>query len=430
MLWAGLLSGQGPYQSAVAYVQQGRNDLAIPLIQQLLATSPNDLKARNLLGIALLNSGRREEAAAEFRKAVAADPKFAPALKNLALAEMALGKPIEARAHFEQVLKLVPNDPVVHFNLGELDYSANRYTQALAHYDRSGDLYRKEPGAAVRALRSAVSARNPTAAVRIAEGLERTVEVLSLLAQAYEQSGDTQRAYDALRSATKLEPGNEAPYLDLMALCLDHHTWDLALEISEVALERLPQSWRVRLQRGAVLALNGDVAAAESAFQQATQIAPRETSPQVALALARVQLDRIPEAVDGLRQCRTRNPKDFVTAWILGETLAQQGSDEEALAVLEDAARLGPREAAPKVLLGKLLARRGDLTRAARELEAALRIQPDDVGAQYQLATVYRKTGNIARADELFRKVGEARSENPGEAAKRSLEQVIRRSNR
>ena len=110
------------------------------------------------------------------------------------------------------------------------------------------------------------------------------------------------------------------------------------------------------------------------------------------------------------------HPNDFLAAWILGETLSQQGGDEgEALPLLEEAARLGPREAAPKLLLGKLWRARGDLARAAREFEAALKLEPGNVSAQYQLATIYRKTGNTKRADELFEKVGDARTvESPG----------------
>jgi len=275
-----------------------------------------------------------------------------------------------------------------------------------------------------------VNARNAAAAIEIGQQLARTAETLGLLAQAYELKGETQRAYDALRAATQLEPANEASYLDLMALCMEHHTWDLALEISEAALDRAPQSWRVRLQRGSVKALQGDVEGAEKEFLAAAGIAPKEPLPQVAAALAEVQLQRSPDAVQRLRECRAQNPRDFVTAWILGETLAQEGSDDEAVAVLEEAARLGPREAAPRILLGKLLARRGDLTRAARELEAALRLEPGNVAAEYQLATVYRKSGNTGRADELFAKVGRAGAESAEESAKRNLEQVMRKGGR
>jgi len=421
---------QSPYQTALTDVQQGHHERAIPVLENLLAASPNDLKARNLLGIALLNSGRRDEAAVQFRKAIAVDPTFYQALKNLALVELAQSKRADARAHLERVLKFAPNDVAVHFNLGELDYGDKRYAQAVVHYERSMALVVKDSAAGVRALHACLNAGNAGVAIQIGEQLPRTVEVLTLLAQAYETRGETQRAYDALRSATQLDPRNEAPYLDLMSLCLEHHTWDLALEISEAALNHLPQSWRVRLQRGAVLALKGDVAAAESEFLQAARIAPREPVPQVALALARVQLNHLPQAIDALRACRSQNPRDYVTNWILGETLAQQGDDDAALPVLEEAVRLAPREAAPRVLLGKVLARRGDLVHATRVLEAALKIEPGDVTAQYQLATIYRKSGDTARADALFEKIGKARTENIEDSAKRNLEQIIRKSSR
>src|SRR5437016_7428813 len=111
LLFCGTIAAQpqSVYQTAVADVQQGRNDRAVPALEKLLATSPNDLKARNLLGIALLNSGRRDEAGAQFRKAIETDAAFYPALKNLAMVELAQGKRADARAHFEQVLKLAPN---------------------------------------------------------------------------------------------------------------------------------------------------------------------------------------------------------------------------------------------------------------------------------------------------------------------------------
>src|SRR5215510_9206056 len=99
----GLASAQSEYKDAVALVQQSHSDRAIPILQQVLAKAPGDLKARNLLGIALLNCGRREEAAAEFRRAAETSPSFYPAIKNLGITEVALGHRADARTHFEQV---------------------------------------------------------------------------------------------------------------------------------------------------------------------------------------------------------------------------------------------------------------------------------------------------------------------------------------
>src|SRR5262245_35686158 len=88
------------YQAAVSFVQQGQFDRAFPVLQRILDRSPNDLKARNLMGIALSAAGRREEANEHFKKVLALEPKFVPALKNLALNELAIGKTQDARGHF------------------------------------------------------------------------------------------------------------------------------------------------------------------------------------------------------------------------------------------------------------------------------------------------------------------------------------------
>ena len=419
-----------PYQTALSYVQQSRNDLAIPILEKLLGETPRDLKARNLLGIALLNSGRREEAAAQFRRAWELDASFYPALKNLAIAELALARRTEAREHFQQVLKLAPDDAVTHLNLAEIDFAAQRYADALAHNKRCGGLYLKDKEVALRVLRAAVESRNPAAAEGMAAQMDKAPEALRLLARSCEHAGDTQRAYDTLREASRIDPGDESVYLDLMSLCVEHRTWDLALQVAEAALDRLPKSFRVRIQRGAVFALMSEMDKAEREFAEAARLAPDEVVPAVSLALARVQLDRVPEALAGLRACRGAHPKDYLTARILGETLAQGGEETEAIQALEDAARLGPREAAPRLLLGKLLARRGELAGAAREMEAALKLQPGDTSAQYQLATIYRKSGDLKRADELFEKVGNARAEDPQNTAGRNLLEVIRQSGR
>src|SRR4051794_39510847 len=88
----GLLCAQSDYSAAETDVRNGHSDKAIPVLQRILAQSPSDLKARNLLGIALMNTGRKEEARIEFEKALTFDPRFRAALKNLAVDEMALGR--------------------------------------------------------------------------------------------------------------------------------------------------------------------------------------------------------------------------------------------------------------------------------------------------------------------------------------------------
>src|SRR5258708_5663477 len=126
---------QSDYTTAAAYVREGRPEAAIPLLNKILSASPSDLKARNLLGIALMTSGHREEATAQFKKALRVDPRFHPALKNLAINELAMGQNQDAKVHLEQAVKLAPKDAVVHFHLGQIYFNEERYGDAGVHFE-------------------------------------------------------------------------------------------------------------------------------------------------------------------------------------------------------------------------------------------------------------------------------------------------------
>ena len=156
---------QPDYSTAVTYVQEGRASQAIPVLERILSVSPGDLKARNLLGIALLNTGGKEEAATtQFKKALQTNSAFHPALKNLAVAEIALGQQKEAKLHFTQLLKAVPNDPVAHLYLGEINFTERHYPEAVTHYYQSGGMYLKDPAVILHAGKSALESNQPRAA--------------------------------------------------------------------------------------------------------------------------------------------------------------------------------------------------------------------------------------------------------------------------
>ncbi len=497
------LSGSDPqdYSTAAAYIQQGRAGQAIPLLQGILSADPSDLKARNLLGIALLNMDRKEEAAAQFTKALQIDPAFNPALKNLAVAEIALGRQKEAKLHFTQLLKTVPNDPVAHLYLGEISFGEHRCADALTHYLQSGGMHLKNSEVILHFARCSVETNQPRgaeealeqlpgdaaqpqfeagmllanakqydaaarhfqlaqsgypdpykagfnltlvymnggnypAAIQTGERLAqqyRKGELYNLLSRAYEAGGKTQEAYDALRTATQLEPRDENNYIDLMSLCVAHENWPLSLEISEIALRHIPTAGRVRLLRGSVFAMQGRLEDAKREFVDAARLDTQSSLPNVALALLLLDMKQPGEAAGVLRARRAQNAKDYRVDWYLAEALNQEGAEpgtaaeKEAVESLGEAVRLNPKVAGPHVLLGKMLVKRGEPDRAAREFEAALKLQPDEITAAYQLALLYRKTGNTKRAEELMAMVGKATSapdQNPNR--QRELLTIIR----
>jgi predicted Zn-dependent protease len=481
---------ESDYQAAMNLVQKREFDQAIPLLHRILDRSPNDLKARNLMGIALSGAGKREEANEQFSKALALDPQFVPALKNLAVNELALGRHQDARLHFEAALKAMPRDPACHWGLAEIAFAARDFERAAAHYEQSGDLVWKDPRMMIKSATSYLEAKQPAKARTLLEKIpstlseadantqfqagvllarlekydaaalrfelarqgypdpyqvgynlmlvlvkngshaeairagekmvasgQRRAEIYNLLAQAYERGGQTKQAYDALRTAAELEPKEEANYLDLIALCLKHENFDLSLEIADIGARRIPESHRLRLHRGVVLVMKGRLEEAVGEFQTAGQLSPEEGLPQVAQALALIQMDKNTEAIALLRRQTGRTPKDPRVFWLLGEALNRSGArsgseaEREAISALEKSIQLDPRLPQARALLGKMLLRRGEVGRAAEQLERALDLDPEDMAATYQLAQALQRMGQTARAKQLFTKFSQAKSE-------------------
>ncbi len=136
-IWADDCKGAPPYDCAVTLIQQGRFEAAAGVLEKLTSESPRNLKALNLLGIALSASGDLEKANRQLRAALEVDPGFLPALRNLSLNEFRLGHMDQAQLGFETLLRSSPTDEVAHLCLGEISYGAKRFEDAAAHYEKS-----------------------------------------------------------------------------------------------------------------------------------------------------------------------------------------------------------------------------------------------------------------------------------------------------
>ena len=108
----------------------------------------------------------------------------------------------------------------------------------------------------------------------------------------------------------------------------------------------------------------------------------------------------------------------------LGALHLKTNRNQEALPLLQEAARLAPQEAKPFYLLGSAFNRLGRYTEAAAALEQAASRSPEDADVYYQLAHAYghlHRPADGQKALERFRKIrasGEKFSESRREAAR------------
>jgi len=474
-------NGAAPYDCAAALVQKGRFPAAIELLEKLTAQSPQNLKALNLLGIALSGAGNLEKANARFQQALQADPAFLPALENLAINEFALGRADQAKADLETVLKNSPNDEVAHVYLGEIAFGVKQFGEATAHYERGrakvypvimhyaeclletgrkGDLsavLRAIPeedtekqiqagillGKAEAYLEAApyfgrarlhasdlytaaydqtlmlIRGGDYSGAIQLSSELFtaglRRAELYNLVSEAYVKTGQVEKAYKALRTATELEPEAEDNYVDLAGICLDNANYQLGMETVAIGLKHLPDSYRLHLHRGLLLAHQDLTQESEKDFEIASRLSPSQSLPYVALGLAWMQRGDTAKAVEVLRARVKSNPNDFLLPYILGIALIRSDAEPgEAKADFEASVRLNPRFSRARAELGKLLLKSGDVGGAVEQLETAVKLDPEDATAAYQLGQAYRRMGDGARAQEMLARVVKLRHQKDG----------------
>jgi tetratricopeptide (TPR) repeat protein len=345
---------------------------------------------------------------------------------------------VKETAKAAQILEQVPAgaNSAEHFNAGTLLARIERYDAAAREFERARGPGADEYAVGYNLTLAYVKAGQHVAAARIAEDLiargYRKSELYDLASQAYEGSGRLKEAYDALRTATNADPAEQINYIDLTALCIRHNNYNLALEIADLSIARIPNSERLHLQRGIVLAMKEDFGGARTEFETAVKLAPEKGLPYAALGLILMQMDQAQDAVKVLRDRVRAAPSDYIALWFLGEALNRSGAaagsaeDDEARRALSRSVELNPQVAQSRILLAKLLARRGELDAAVQHLNRALELDPENITATYQLAQVLQKKGDTARAKQLFAKVSKAKAEDREQFTRGGLQHIIR----
>ncbi len=410
-----------------------RAALARRHFDELLKLTPRDVIGR--LGLAELEftAGNYRAAVTNYEQSGDLYLRDPANLIRYAQACSELKQPAKAGEALERLPREA--DAAIHFAAGALLAKLERYAAAAHEFELSRNGYQNPYDAGFNLMLAYVKAGQNDAAARTGEELvakgERHAELYNLLAQAYEGAGKTREAYEALRTATSIDPADPANYLDLIALCLTHKNYDLALEIAGISVSRVPKSDRLHLQRGIVLAMKENFDGARSEFETAVKVSPDRSLPYVALSLMLLQMDRPAEAVSVLRQ-RVRKNRDYLSLWFLGEALNREGAaagspaEREAIDVLSRSVTMKQDVAPSRILLAKLLARQGQLDLAEKHLTRALELDPDNVTATYQLAQICQKKGESARAKELFAKVSKAKAEDREQFTKGGLQHIIR----
>ena len=102
-----------------------------------VAKCPNNSRAHNDLGEALLDTGKIPDAIGHYEQALQIQPDYAEAHNNLGNALVKEGKLRDAIGHYEQALRIDPDLAEAHYNLGIALEQAGRLQDALEQYEQA-----------------------------------------------------------------------------------------------------------------------------------------------------------------------------------------------------------------------------------------------------------------------------------------------------
>lgn len=118
-------SAQGSKEEAVGLVtravdamQKGKNNVALPLLEQAVKLDPRLPSAYNNIGRIYADRGESDKAVSYFKKAINIEPLYEPALSNLGLVQYSRGKPEDAIHPWRLCLSgQGKNDATIHYYL-------------------------------------------------------------------------------------------------------------------------------------------------------------------------------------------------------------------------------------------------------------------------------------------------------------------------
>lgn len=185
-LWAGSADSEAAapadLDAAVAAYNSGDFAGAEETLEQLVASSPDNLEARRSLALALSAQGKNEEALEQYAAIIERDPQDHASLYRMAAIEQLIGQATESITHLEQAIA-VEEDPVYLQSLAPIYGTVGKWTETIATWERYLETAELDE--------------------------KRQAQVHAAIASAYEGMRDYDNARESLEKAIFLDPGNE-----------------------------------------------------------------------------------------------------------------------------------------------------------------------------------------------------------------------------
>jgi tetratricopeptide (TPR) repeat protein len=421
-----LAPGTISYLVALGQARRGMGDApgAIDVLQQALATAPDDPLVRSALALAYLSQVYRAPATrgpATTRQAAAgASTAAAPHVATIALDRPTAGSPAapsgtvqavitasERQEAARQILAPVQAQPLPEAILALVELHAGHAGRAveLCHdaLHQQPDLYQAQALLAL-ALLTENHVTEAVQAARRAEQLQpASAQVEGILSMALFFSGATKAATQAAGRAVKINPTSPFALLTMGRAYLAQHRLDDALESLQQAQALAPDLPVISTELGTAYLRLDRPQRAQKAFTHALALDPTSATARAGLGAALQQQGKTAEARAAYDRALAQEPHNATALANLALLLIEQGQLKEARARLEEAVKVDPQFGIYYTRLSEVSLYQQDLIGAQESARRGVELLPDSAIAHYQLGRVYLEQDRNVQAEQEFR---------------------------
>ncbi len=333
---------------------------------------PDGAAAQFMKGLASEQSGNSERALLSYREALRLDPAFYPANGRIGLILFEKNRSDEASIEFTKAMR-GHSDPLYNRGLARVFTEKKLHSLAIYHYLEALKSYPSDAG------------------------------LLSGIASAYNDSGETKKAEEAYRRAIAVNPGDKQTLVGLAALYTTSREFDKALDQLKKAEAITPHDKSIHALLADIYLKKGDRKSAES------ELILAGIAPKIPLHVTAGKngdsffANRdFANAIESYKAELNENPENSELRQKLGNAFMSAGRDQEAIAAYREAIRLNAENQELHYNLGLLYERKNLHDEAVVEYRRALQVS-DNVDARNRLGDIYTQRGSLPQAIEQYK---------------------------
>lgn len=441
--------------SIESLIRAQQYDEALHATKSELKETPANYRLWTLEGIIFSLKGSGPDAQAAFERALRIAPTYTPALKGEVQVLYPAGDQ-RAIPLLEKIVKEEPSDKTAHEMLAVLEKKKGDCTASVAEFLLSGDGIGSHPdslgayGYCLAELKRfdkaipvfqqldrllpdrtypkydlavvLVEAKQYDAAIKLLDPLltdnQEDPDILSLASEAYEAAGNTPKAVSLLRQAIVLSPTTADYYVAFAALCLDHESFQVGIDMINAGLERIHDDPSLYMSRGLLYAQLAQYDKADADFAKAEQFNSTRSLSLYAVDLTQLERNDPDQALIKVRAQLKAHPDNPLLNLLLAELLMNKSPApesavyREALKAALFAVKSKPDLVKGRDLLASMYMRSEQYSLAIEQCRLALQYAPADETAMYHLIISLRHSGHSDELQPLVKRLSEMHQES------------------